>query len=107
MGSCRIRGRGRWRVLAWPVMWLATHYHRGWWWLRAVADGRGWWQLLATVVTWQGWVVFNDGGRSWSLWPLVAVCVRRGSVFVVVGGQLLSLAMWAVVVGRHVCWWWW
>ena len=110
VGSCRIRGRGRWRVLAWPVTWLATRYRRGWWWLRAVADGRGWWQLLATVVTWRGWVVFDDGGRSWSLWPLVAVWVRGRSLFVAVGGRCgrsSSFAVWAVVVSRRVCWWWW
>ena len=90
MGSCCIRGSGRWRVLAWPVTWLATHYRRGWWWLQAVADGGGWWQLLATVVTWRGWVVFDDGGGSWSLWPPVAVWVRGRSVFVVVGGRRRS-----------------
>ena len=70
-----IRGCGQWCVLTWPVMWLATHYHRGWWWLRVVADGGGWWQLLATVVTWQCWVVFDNGGGLQSLWPFVAVCV--------------------------------
>ena len=62
------------------------------------------------MVTWRAWVVFDDGGGSWSLWPLVAVCVRGGSVFVVVGGRCgrsLSFAVWAVVVGRRVCWWWW
>ena len=83
VGSCRIRGRGRWHVLAWPVTWLATRYRCGWWWLRAVADGRGWWQLLATVVTWRGWVVSTMvvvRGRCGRLWP-----------FVFMGGRCLSL----------------
>ena len=38
------------------------------------------------MVTWRAWVVFDDGGGLWSLWPLGAVCVRGGSVFVIVGG---------------------
>ena len=42
------------------------------------------------VVMWWGWVVFDDGGGSWSLWPLVAICVRGGSVFVIVGGRRCS-----------------
>ena len=62
-----------------------------------------------TVVTWRGCVVFDDGGGSCSLWLLVAVCVRGGSVFVVVGrcGRSSLFAVLAVVVGCHVCWWWW
>ena len=70
-------------------------------------DGGGWWRLLAMVVMWRGWVVFDDGGL-WSLWPLVAVWVCGRSVFVAVGGRCgwsSLFAVWAVVVGRCVCWW--
>ena len=87
VGCCHICGRGQWRVLAWPVTWLATRYRCGWWWLQAVANGGGWWQPLVTVVTWWGWVVFDDGGGSWSLLPPVAVWVCEQLVFVVVGGH--------------------
>ena len=46
----------------WLVTWLATHCCHGGWWLWVVADGGGRWQLLAMVVMWQCWVVFDDGG---------------------------------------------
>ena len=68
-----------------------------------VADGGGRWQLLATVVTWRRWVVFDDGdgcggcGRlwlwavvvcrcPWSLWLLRSLCGWSSSVVVCVDG---------------------
>ena len=52
-----------------------------------VADGGRQWQLLVMVVMWWDWLVFYDGGGSWSLWPFVAIYVCGRSLFVAVGGH--------------------
>ena len=70
-----------------------------------VADGGGRWQLLATVVTRQLGVVFDDGGGCGGcgrLWPFLFVCGRCLSLSVVVVG-VVAFVVWAVVVGRRVC----
>ena len=67
-----------------------------------VADGGGRWQLLATMVTWRRWVVFDDGGGCGRLWLFLFVDSHCLSLSVVVVG-VVAFVVWVVVVSHHVC----
>ena len=54
------------------------------------------------VVTWQCWVVFDDGGGLWSLWPFVAIFVC--GLWAVMGCHC-QWSLWALL--HSLCWWSW
>ena len=106
-GPCR-HGRMTCWGMWWLVTWLATLLLLS---LVVVVSRWRWWWAVAAV---------GDGGdmaglgcfrRWWWCVVVVAIWVCGRSVFVAVGGRCgrsLLFAVWAVVVGRRVCWWgWW